>query len=121
MTTIYRAGSYIGIYAPGAVTGPIQWVGNKANLAQRDQLYNGTYQITEQVIYNGLPAKRRVQLYKLESHAVFGPIRETWSDPVTGVYLFDWIPPGLYRTIADDYLELKNSVIADRLTAEPMP
>lgn len=121
MADPYRVGSYFVAYGAGAVTGPIQWVGNKANLSYKDQIFGGVYQITEQVIYNGLPASRRVQLYKLESHAVFGPIRETWSDPITGVYLFNWIAPGTYRTISDDYLELKNSVIADRLTAEPMP
>lgn len=121
MADPYRAGATVVWLAPGEVAGPTAFYAVSQPLLMQDRVDGGAHRVTEQVIYNNLPARRRVQLFRLEAQGVRGPIQETWSDPDTGVYLFEWLASGTYRAIADDYLLLKNSVIADRLTSEPMP
>jgi hypothetical protein len=59
-----------------------------------------------------------VLLFDERTYAV---VRETWSDPVTGVYRFDRISPvPRYVVIAYDHKHNFRAVIADNLRAEPM-
>jgi hypothetical protein len=91
--------------------------------ATRNHYYQGKYRITGTVKQKGqpsdLPVSRRVLLIDERANFV---VRETWSDAVTGRYSFDYINPDIqYLVIAYDYKQNFRAVIADNLTAEPMP
>ena len=61
------------------------------------------------------PLRRRVLLIDEASRMT---IRETWSDPVTGVFEFRGIKQGVkYSTISYDHLHDYRAVAADNLTA----
>lgn len=75
----------------------------------------GTVQPTDIVIYNGLPARRRVTLFIREANG-FKQIRQTWSN-VDGTYDFPSLIAGTYFVIADDYLQQKTIVGADPVQA----
>ncbi len=64
------------------------------------------------------PARRRVRL-----HAGRGgrPLRETFSDPVTGVYEFRHVRLGVaYTVVGLDHTGLYNATIAAPVYAQPM-
>ena len=65
------------------------------------------------------PAWRRVRLFDRRDNRIVG---ETWSDPVTGAYSFDYINPArLYVVIAYDHTGVFNAEIRDSVTPEAMP
>jgi hypothetical protein len=60
------------------------------------------------------PLRRRVRLIHERSGL---PIRETWSDNITGDYRFDWIDEaGTYSVVSYDHLHDYRAVVADNLT-----
>ena len=63
-----------------------------------------------------IPVRRKVRLFCLQSGRL---VRETWSDPVTGGYLFDYIRQGPWFITAHDHTGTYVGVIADNLLAEP--
>lgn len=64
------------------------------------------------------PVRRRVRLHdQIGGRAV----RELWSDATTGAYAFNHIAPGTYYVVSFDHTNTHPGVIADNLTAEPMP
>lgn len=88
-----------------------------------DMEHGGRYRIASTVKAKGSPANiplhRRVQLIRERGSLV---IRETWSDPVTGDYVFDNISGDYtYTVVAYDYTHNYRAVIADNLTPELMP
>lgn len=88
-----------------------------------DRFYGGRGRISGTVEIKGTPTnalvRRRVRLVR-ESDAIC--IREVWSDPVTGAYLFEHIDPAeKYSLLTYDYTLDKRAVIADNLTPDPMP
>jgi len=89
----------------------------------RNHYYHGRHRLTGTVKEKGvavdLPVSRRVLL--LDERANF-VVRETWSDAVTGAYLFEYINPAVrYLVISYDYKQNFRAAVADNLTAEPMP
>lgn len=65
------------------------------------------------------PVWRRVRLFALRDARL---VRETWSDPVTGAYQFDYINPALkYTVVAYDHTGQYNAVVADNLAPELIP
>lgn len=66
-----------------------------------------------------LPARRRVILIRdIDAK----PMREKFSDPVTGYYRFDYVERGFtYSVIAHDTNQTLNATIKDRITPTPMP
>lgn len=65
------------------------------------------------------PVWRRVRLLDRRTGRC---IRETWSDPVTGLYEFTYIALNReYTVVAYDHTGVHNAVIADPILAEPMP
>ncbi len=66
-----------------------------------------------------IPLHRKVVLLREPSML---PIAATWSDPVTGAYVFNNITDAYrYTVVAFDYEHNYRAVIADNLTAEAMP
>lgn len=60
------------------------------------------------------PLKRRVRLIRERDGL---QVRETWSDPVTGIYDFPYIDElQAWTVVSYDYLHDKRAVIADNLT-----
>lgn len=64
-----------------------------------------------------IPVRRKVRLFCLQSGRL---VRETWSDPVTGAYLFDCIRQGPWLVVSHDYANSYNAVVADNILGEPM-
>lgn len=65
-----------------------------------------------------IPLKRRVRLHREHDGL---PVRETWSDPVTGAYTFPQISRDfVYTVVAYDYLHDYRAVIADNIVPEVM-
>lgn len=65
------------------------------------------------------PLKRRVVLLSMPGSRA---IRETWSDPVTGVYEFNEVAMDrVYTVISYDHTGIYRGVVADNLTPEVMP
>lgn len=87
-----------------------------------DRSYGGRGLVTNTVKVKGTPnapAHRKVWLMRERDGVV---IRETWSDPVTGVYAFPWVDEReRYTVIGFDYEHNFRAVIADNLTPELMP
>ena len=65
------------------------------------------------------PVCRRIRLFDRRDNRL---VRETWSDPVTGAYVFAHINPSrLYVVIAYDHTGTYNAEIRDAITPELMP
>ena len=65
------------------------------------------------------PLKRRVVLLSMPGSRA---IRETWSDPVTGVYEFTEVATDrVYAVVSYDHTGIYRGVVADHLTPELMP
>jgi len=59
------------------------------------------------------PVWRRVRLFDKRDNRL---VREVWSDPVTGAYVFEYINPvRLYVVIAYDHTGQYNAVVSDNL------
>jgi len=89
----------------------------------RNHYYAGAYRISgtvkEKAVPVDVPVSRRVLLFDERANVV---VRETWSDAVTGAYAFEQLQPAVrYVVIAYDHQHDYRAVIADNLTAEPMP
>lgn len=87
-------------------------------LRSMDTVDGGAHRITNVVKIGSQPARRRVLLLDFANARL---IRSTWSDAVSGVYMFDWIRPGKYLLVAQDYALNYNAVAADAVQSEPMP
>ena len=80
----------------------------------------GTFKVQGTVAIDAtpdIPVKRKVRLFCLQSGRL---VRETWSDPVTGGYLFDYIRQGPWLVVSHDYANSYNAVVADNILGEPM-
>lgn len=64
-----------------------------------------------------IPVRRKVRLFCAVSGRL---VRETWSDPVTGAYSFEYVRPGPWMVTTHDYTGSYNAVVADNILAEPM-
>lgn len=65
------------------------------------------------------PLMRRVVLLSMPGSRA---IRETWSDPVTGVYVFnDVAMDRVYTAVSYDHTGIYRGVVADNLVPELMP
>jgi hypothetical protein len=63
-----------------------------------------------------IPTFARVRLVRERD---FLPMRETWSDPTTGAYQFDYVDEmQKYTVIAFDHTHNERAVIADNLTPD---
>lgn len=85
-----------------------------------DVAYGGRGSISGQVTALGSPSdtplRRRVRLHREREGT---PIREVWSDPVTGQYAFNGITPGIkYTVIAYDYTQTYRAVARDGVTPD---
>lgn len=78
----------------------------------------GRYRIKGVVTSDGTPARRRVRLYEQREGTLMG---ETWSDAVTGVYTFEWLPLDRYVAIALDHTGAFDPAAKADLVAEQMP
>lgn len=90
-------------------------------LAVRDMAYAGACRVAGTVMVAGTPdspVHRRVRLYDRRTALL---VREAFSDSVTGAYAFQRIAAGRYFVVAHDHTDFFNAVIADDVTAEPMP
>ena len=67
----------------------------------------GVFSITGYVLYNNIPASRRVCLFTAKD---FRLIATVWSDPVTGVYTFTRLKEQPYFVWSDDYLQIFDPV-----------
>jgi len=67
----------------------------------------GIFSITGYVLYNNVPASRRVCLLTAKD---FRLIATVWSDPVTGVYTFTRLKEQPYFVWSDDYLQIFDPV-----------
>lgn len=99
----------------GASTGSISEVQSLKKV--RDMQYGGDGTITGTVKVKGtptdVPVSRKVRLVR-EADGIC--IRETWSDPVTGVYTFAEIDRNAdYTALAYDYTQSFRAVVADRV------
>lgn len=82
---------------------------------------NGAYRITGTTKNTGtpeLPVRRRVRLHDQPTGR---PLREVWSDAITGAYSFDWIRQGAFYITAFDHTGSYGGVIETDVTPEPMP
>lgn len=64
------------------------------------------------------PAYRKIRLHERASGRV---VREVWSDPITGSYVFDKLPLAAeaYYVIVFDHLSVHNAAIKDRIQSQP--
>lgn len=75
--------------------------------------------VAEKGVPTNLPLRRKVRLFN-ERDGRF--IRETWSDATTGAYVFNEVRGDVtYTVVSYDYTNMYRAVIADNLTATPMP
>jgi hypothetical protein len=58
----------------------------------------------------GVVSRRRVTLLR---HRDLKTIAQTWSDPETGEYSFEYIAEGKYLVVCDDYGQTYNAAVAD--------
>lgn len=65
-----------------------------------------------------VPVRRRVRLVDQVTGRF---IRETWSDAVTGAYVFNYIAPGVYTVYALDHTGEYGGTIETDIVAEQMP
>ena len=79
-------------------------------------LKEGEGSIAGTVAVSGVPASRLVVLF---DHYTMRPIASTWSDPVTGAYLFSGLALNRkYLVVCDDYTRTYNAAVADWVEAE---
>ena len=79
-------------------------------------LKEGEGSIAGTVAVSGVPASRLVVLF---DHYTMRPIASTWSDPVTGAYLFSGLALNRkYLVVCDDYTRTYNAAVADWVVAE---
>ena len=65
------------------------------------------------------PVWRRVRLFDRRDNRL---VRETWSDPVTGAYAFEYINPArLYVVVSYDHTGVYSAEALDAMTPELMP
>ena len=65
------------------------------------------------------PVWRRVRLLNKRDGRI---VRETWSDPVTGAYRFEYISRALeFIVIAHDHTGVYNAEVRDSITPKVMP
>lgn len=76
------------------------------------------HQIHGTVSVNGLPVRRLVRLYRLDTGALVFQGKSRASD---GGYAFTGLPNMRYFVLAHDDLENFNAAIADLIEPEPMP
>lgn len=105
----------VALNPPGAVV----HTGQMARLPLFQNLYAGDGQITgtvkKKALPNNLPLDRKVRLYHDRSGQL---VAETWSDPVTGVYLFQGLDlDEVYTALALDHTHTFRAVAADNLAA----
>lgn len=105
----------VALNPPGAVVYP----GVLDRLPLFQNLYAGDGQITgtvkKKALPNNLPLDRKVRLYHDRSGQL---VAETWSDPVTGVYLFQGLDlDEVYTALALDHTHTFRAVAADNLAA----
>lgn len=75
--------------------------------------------VKEKALPANIPLRRRVLLFNYRDHR---QIRETWSDAVTGDYVFNNIDRNrTYTVVSYDHTGFYRAVIADNLAPEPMP
>jgi len=86
-------------------------------VARQDSADGGAYRLTGVVTSNGIPASRRVRLFDQLSGRM---MRETWSDAVTGVYIFDYIRQGTFFVLAHDHTGAFDPEAKADLVAEAM-
>ncbi len=88
----------------------------------KDAIHGGNGRVSGTTKVKGSPnvaVRRRVRLLRERDGMM---IRETWSDPVTGAYSFDYINENYqYTVISYDHDHNHRAVIADNLTPEMMP
>lgn len=79
----------------------------------------GPYRIAGTAYVKGTPNTPAYRLVRLHDRASGRPVREVWSDAVTGAYLFDDLPlaPDRYYVIEFDHLGVHNAAIKDRIQA----
>ncbi|XVJ69897.1 MAG: hypothetical protein HEQ39_09745 [Rhizobacter sp.] len=104
-----------GQYAPNWTAGALSEVHLLKKV--RDMQYGGDGTITGTVKVKGtlsnVPVSRKVRLIR-EVDGIC--IRETWSDPVTGVYTFAEIDRNVdYTALSYDYTQAFRAVVADRV------
>jgi len=100
-----------------AVYAPIVKRGIQAQFPRKDQVDGGAYRLTGVVTSNGIPASRRVRLFDQLSGRL---MRETWSDSVTGVYVFENIRQGTFFVLAHDHTGAFDPEAKADLVAEAM-
>lgn len=121
------AGEYADVFSRSlilgsAVVGSTQPV--TASLPSLLDIYDGgqgriTGTVKEKNTPTNTPLKRRVVLLSMPGSRA---IRETWSDPVTGVYEFtDVAMDRVYTVVSYDHTGIYRGVVADNLTPELMP
>lgn len=64
-----------------------------------------------------IPVKRRVRLFCRVTGRM---VAETWSDAVSGAYLFESIRVGPWTVVGYDYADSYNAVVADNISGVPM-
>lgn len=108
-------------YAPPATTPQISTT-SPINAIRGGIEFGGRGQITGTVKEKGTPdapVYRRVRLFR-ERDALL--VAETWSDPITGAYIFTNINPAhRYTVITYDHTGDFRAVAADNLTPDLMP
>lgn len=116
-TTTARPLTIAGYVAPGSVMGAssaapvtvdLRWAGNHRITGSTKNVANP----------DNLPVARLVRLHSQKSGEV---VAQAWSADGTGAYSFDHIIPGTYYVTGFDHTGQHGAVIADKLTAEPMP
>lgn len=80
---------------------------NEPLLTSPNYYDGGVFSITGYVLYNNVPASRRVCLFTAKD---FRLIATVWSDPVTGVYTFSRLKEQSYFVWSDDYLQIFDPV-----------
>ncbi len=114
----------LGVSIHGTYQAGVQMFGGMGTVASssglrkvRDMEHGGAGTVTGTVTVKGtpdnVPVARKVRLIR-DVDAIC--IRETWSDPVTGVYTFTEVDRTAdYTVISYDYTRSFRSVVADRV------
>lgn len=75
--------------------------------------------VAEKALPVNTPLRRLVRLHR-EPDGMF--VKATWSDPVTGAYVFNGVRPDCKYTVTSyDYSGAYRAVIADNITPELLP
>lgn len=121
-TQILRAGELVVLSSQIPITALIKPVCLPGIPRALDREFGGRGWIRGTVKVEGsppIPGWRRVRLFDEQSGRL---IAETWSDPQSGAYTFDWIrPTRRYTVLSYDHTGTHRAVVADHLTPEPMP